>query len=561
MSKSLSKSDVSSLLGDAGLFVLPSAAESITENSDSGILVENILETAEEGETIDCEYVQDVVSDIGRGSDDLVEQPSKQRNSETEGEDTTDLVDKETLNPAECLEKIKKREKQTEDVDKFVDRKDTLSNRYPNWCEKMFSRELIDSVDRVEIDEDYNTGGDVTGNSRGQGEFDDFRRLFEDRFEKMIDLLNNRVKSLHKVSDVRARSHGGEEIVVAGLVWDKFVSKNGNYFIDLEDPNTNNLLRVGWTDDWIKDTFETIVCDEVIAIRGNLSDDGDILWGSSEIESGRPPVMFPDIPRKSSRDSASQTVEVALISDIHVGANEFYPEYWNQFVDYIRRNPQIKYVLVAGDIVEGVGVYPNQDEELNVVDIKDQYAMAGKMFEQLPEDITIFAGVGNHDTVRLAEPQPTLPEKFRKYFPNNVEFVGNPCNVCLHGINFLMYHGMSIYSMSEAIPGLDPANPVPIMELLLKKRHLAPVYGKNVRLAPEEKDYMVIDKVPDVLHCGHVHKYDQSTYNGVKVINTSTWQGQTTFQKSKGIDPDVGYWSVVDLSTLDVKECQVDSEN
>jgi len=44
------------------------------------------------------------------------------------------------------------------------------------------------------------------------------------------------------------------------------------------------------------------------------------------------------------------------------------------------------------------------------------------------------------------------------------------------------------------------------MYQLLKKRHVAPQYGAHTRLAPEDRDYLVMEDVPDVFHTGHVHK-------------------------------------------------------
>lgn len=590
MGAGISKTEISKLLSDEGLFVLPEGAEAIKEYDEPSQLVEDVKQQFEEGTTVDRTKVDEVISEIGSDSnnpeaeidesdsgiiEEKPEESTANRETEEEGSKTEkqeeslavqdldtesdlDITSGESIDPGEALKDIRNRVRETKDVDQVINRKDTLGDRYPDWCDTMFDRDLPQSAERIDVDDDYEVMGDVTGRSRGTGEFEDFRSLFEDRYEEMVNLLDNRVGGARRVSDIRPRRHGGESITVVGIVWDTFVSKNGNYFIDLEDPQTNDLMRVGWTNDWIKESFEQVIPDEVIAVRGNLAEDGDIIWGDGEVRRGRPPIMFPDVPRKKSRSKPDRKIQAALISDVHVGADEFYPSYWNDFVDWIRQDPTVKYLFIGGDLVEGIGVYPDQDEELHVLDIHDQYAMMGRMLDQIPDDVVIFAGVGNHDTVRLAEPQPTHPEKFQKYFPENVEFVGNPVTIDASGVKFLMYHGMSINALSEVVPGLDPENPTPVMELLLKKRHVAPVYGKNVRLAPEEKDYLVIDQVPDVLHCGHVHQYSQDTYNGVRMTNTATWQGQTNFQKSKGIDPDVGYWSVVNLSTLDVDEYNVD---
>lgn len=550
--------------------------EKSDEKSESKISddeLNSLLDDNNEENELDDKFKSDVIefsntdsdtqdNDANDIEDDLTEEserPSRQEEYLDENEDEIDeFVNSEFMNPEQSLYQLENVIEEKEEEVAIVNRKETLNERYPEWCDIMFNRELPDSKPRVGVTTGYTVEGDITGESRGTGDFEDFRQIFKDRHDRLTKLLSKRAGNVYKVSDIDKRAHGGKNVTVVGLVWSKFVSNNGNYFIELEDPKSNETLRTVFTDESMKDVFEQVVPDEAIAIRGTLSDDGGIIFGDSEMRKGRPPIMFPDVPRKRSFDGPEKTTKAALISDIHVGADEFFPEYWNKFVDWVRQTPTIEYVIVAGDLVEGIGVFPNQDEELTIIDIYDQYAMTGKMFDQLPDDVKIITSVGNHDTVRLAEPQPTLAEEFTKYFSENVDFVGNPVNVNIDGANILIYHGMSINALAEVVPGADADVPTEVMKLMLQKRHVAPVYGKNVRLAGEEKDYLIIDTVPDLLHCGHVHKYGQDKYNGINLVNTATWQGQTSFQKSKGIEPDVGYWATVDLSNMDVEKYTVD---
>ncbi len=610
MSEEFTISDISKELGKSGLMIKPNAAKYIINSS---VKTEEVLNSIlqSENSTIDIDTVKNVIEDIQESTqndtnNDELEQSidsennisknssqekntenisktnineddsktqtknnqsiesnrksrQKEFNEEKEKIENEDNIDSEFINPKQALQQLEKSITKTDEIEDKGDRKDLLSKRYPEWYETMFDRKLPDSQKRVNATEGYTVNGDITGESRGTGDFEDFRQIFKDRHERLTKILSNRAGGVYRVSDINAQTHGGKNIIVTGLVWDTFVSNNGNYFVELEDPKTNETLRTVFTDEDMKETFEQIVSDEVIAICGQLSDDGGIVFGNSEIKQGKPPIMFPDIPRRHKHNGPDETIHAALISDIHVGADEFFPEYWNQFVDWVRETPTVEYVIVAGDLVEGIGVFPDQDEELTIVDIYDQYAMTGKMFEQLPDDVQIITSVGNHDTVRLAEPQPTLAEEFTKYFPDNVDFVGNPVNLNIDGSNILVYHGMSIHALAESVPGIDSNIPTEAMKLMLQKRHVAPIYGKNVRLAGEEKDYLVIDTIPDLLHCGHVHKYDQDKYKGVQMVNTATWQGQTSFQKSKGIEPDVGYWATVNLSNMSIKKYSVDN--
>jgi DNA polymerase II small subunit len=63
---------------------------------------------------------------------------------------------------------------------------------------------------------------------------------------------------------------------------------------------------------------------------------------------------------------------------------------------------------------------------------------------------------------------------------------------------------------------------------------------------------LVIDTVPDVFHAGHVHVIGSSEYRGTLLVNSGTWQGQTSFQMNMGLEPTPGILPIVDLSSLEV---------
>jgi len=63
----------------------------------------------------------------------------------------------------------------------------------------------------------------------------------------------------------------------------------------------------------------------------------------------------------------------------------------------------------------------------------------------------------------------------------------------------------------------------------------------------------VIDEIPDILHCGHVHTVGVSRYRDVLTINSGTWQSQTEFQKRMNLQPMPARATVVDLSGMEYK--------
>jgi DNA polymerase II small subunit len=94
--------------------------------------------------------------------------------------------------------------------------------------------------------------------------------------------------------------------------------------------------------------------------------------------------------------------------------------------------------------------------------------------------------------------------------------------------------------------------PEKAMKCLLKSRHLAPVYGEKTPIAPESRDFMVIERPPDIFHAGHVHVLKCSTYRGTLLVNSGAWQKQTSFQRKMGLTPTPGIIPVVNLQTLQV---------
>ncbi|GGL35954.1 DNA polymerase II [Halarchaeum grantii] len=387
---------------------------------------------------------------------------------------------------------------------------------------------------------------DVTGHSTGTGEYGDFVTVFRDRYERLSKKLRGRIN--HRPTDALDAMPGGSDAAIVGMVNDIRSTASGHWLVELEDTNGTFPALIMKDRDWA-DVVDELLLDEVIAIEGTLADDGGILFADS--------VHFPDVPRTHRPNTADRHVQAALVSDVHVGSQEFAGERWDAFADWLH-TPEaeaVEYLLVGGDMVEGVGVYPDQDEELDIVDVYEQYRAFSERLKDVPGDMEIVMIPGNHDAVRLAEPQPGFDEELREIMgAHDARIVGNPATVTVEGVDVLMYHGVSLDEViaedgDESVSYDAPHN---AMARLLKKRHVAPQYGGRMRVAPEEKDYLVIDDVPDVFHTGHVHKLGVGEYRNVKLVNSGSWQEQTAFQKSVNIDPDVGTAPIVDLDTLDI---------
>ena len=183
----------------------------------------------------------------------------------------------------------------------------------------------------------------------------------------------------------------------------------------------------------------------------------------------------------------------------------------------------IKYLILSGDCVDGVGIYPGQDKELAIPDLFDQYTRFAELLHLLPDWVECIMLPGNHDAVRPAEPQPTFEPTIQQDY-NTTTFVGNPCDFSLHGVRLLSYHGKSIDDFVATLRTVTYADPVEAMREMLRRRHLAPQWGGKTPLSPEPEDGLIIREVPDIFVTGHVHGHACLDHRGTTLVCSSTWQ-------------------------------------
>ena len=543
-SENETEKEVVETLAEEGLNATPDAVAEILRQEDTDAVVRRLAAS--------CDAV-------------VVTREEVRRVTETDGSDTpdstshTDITDESDDSHADTHEESDEREKET--VPDPPDRppssasgsstpssesvSDTDSTDSPGNSDtsvtspsKPSSKPSSNTPTTTRTPSEYDVRNDITGESTCTGEYPDFVDYFRDRFNRLSRTLRSRIQP----RSIESAASGGKDVALVGMVNEVRTtsSDRDNRLVELEDPT--GTIRLLLSDELVE-TAETLVVDEVIGIEGRLSDDGGMVFVEE--------VHFPEVPPRREPNTASRDVKAVLVSDVHVGSDTFVGERWDIFADWITDRGDVEYVLVGGDLVEGVGIYPGQDEELEVIDLYDQYAACAERFAQLPDDVEIITITGNHDSVRLAEPQPALDERFREPFGDNVSFHGNPSVVTVEGVDVLMYHGMSLNPFAESLPHVEIEEPQTAMVEMLRKRHLAPMYG-DVRLAPESRDYLVIDEVPDVLHTGHTHTVGAEKYRNVLTVNTGAWQSQTPYQKAMNIQPDVGYAGVLDLSTLEL---------
>ncbi|MGP8126009.1 MAG: DNA-directed DNA polymerase II small subunit [Nitrososphaerales archaeon] len=378
---------------------------------------------------------------------------------------------------------------------------------------------------------------------------DGFNKLFRDRYQRLYSILRGRLdtKGAVMVSATKGLPLN-KKVKVAGLLSDRS-SRRGNVELKVDDPT--GTMRAVCQDQLVEEAALNAPLDSMVVVEVSRGKTGQFYASS---------VLLPDVPGRKLA-SSSHRVYALLLSDLHIGSKMFLADDFSRFLQWINGGlgdrdvvNRIKYLVVAGDLVDGVGVYPGQEFQLAEKDPKKQYEMAAELLKQVPGHIQIVLSPGNHDAVRQALPQPAVPIDLAEslYGMDNVRWVGDPAFIKLHGVSFLVYHGKSLDDVIATTPDLTYDNPTEAMKLLLRSRHLSPTYGKRTALSPELRDFMVIDQVPDVLHSGHVHTFGELNYRGTLLVNSGTWQGQTDFQSNMGLEPTPSIIPVIDLSTMTV---------
>ncbi len=397
---------------------------------------------------------------------------------------------------------------------------------------------------------DYETsikvGRPVGENRKGSG-IDDIVNLFAERYDSMRKLIRQQCgfRESNTISEVSKERRNYRQYNVIGIISSRRRTKSGGLMIEIED-KTGTLMAFVKKED---SASQTLLCDDVVGLSGSFGKDSDIFWVDR--------VQFGDIlPKHQNKGGAEyDPVSIAFISDIHMGSKYFLEHTWDKMMKWLNEAElakNIKYLVMAGDVCDGIGIYPGQENNLIFDNAYDQYEMCARKLDELPDHITPIILPGNHDAVRPAQPQPMLEHTIQQQF-NSAIHTGNPCRAQLSGIDLLAYHGQG---MDDIIPQIDHVtyeNSIEGMKEMLKKRHMTPQWGERSALSPEEQDDMIIRELPDVFVTGHTHSHGFEWYRGVANVVSSTMQGQTDFMNMLGYASQKGHLTIYNIQNREAK--------
>jgi DNA polymerase II small subunit len=416
-----------------------------------------------------------------------------------------------------------------------------------------------ESISRVKIITSYND----ESKKREAGDFTDY---FNNRYKMLEKLLRQRQELRNTISISRISGRKDKEpVAIIGMVNSKHTTKNGNILITLEDPTGMKRMIVNKNKLDLFKQAKDVVLDEVLGVTGVTFD--TIIFVNN--------IIWPDVPTNKELKKINEEKFAIFLSDLHVGSSNFLPDDFEKFLKWINGEAgnekqkhiarNVEYIFIAGDLVDGCGIYPGQDNELIIKDIYEQYNECAKLLRRIPTHIPLIICPGNHDALRIAEPQPILSKNYAKalHEMSNVIMVSNPSIINIHssenfsGFDVLMYHGYSFDHYVSEVDSLRNQGGYNradlIMKFLLKRRHLAPTHSSTLYIPDTKKDPLVIEKIPDFFLSGHIHKSVTANYRNTTLICGSCWQGKTAFQEKVGHNPEPSRVPIVNLQTRDVK--------
>jgi DNA polymerase II small subunit len=396
--------------------------------------------------------------------------------------------------------------------------------------------------------------------------YDDFVKSLQLRFRELERLLKGRQEMANTTSLSRIRAkRDRENVACIGMVVDKGETAGGNIMLTIEDFTAQIKVLVTEKRRELFELAREVQFDEVIGITGSGS--GEIIFADN--------IIIPDIPLTKELRKSPLDEYAIFVGDPHFGSKAFLKEDFLRFIEWINGRAgndeqraiaaKVRYVFITGDLIEGVGVYPGQEHDLAIMDITEQYEEAARHLSLLPQDKQLILFTGNHDAGRLSEPQEPMLKTYAQplYDLPNVTIVSNPAVVNIGatdsfpGLDCLLYHGGSFIYYADSIPAIRAAGGQKradlIMKYLLQRRHLAPTHNAAMTIPTTDRDWLLIDRVPDLFVSGHIHRVSVSDYRNVTCINAGCWTETTEDQVKRGLEPQPSKLILLSLRTRAVK--------
>jgi DNA polymerase II small subunit len=432
-----------------------------------------------------------------------------------------------------------------------------------NINEKILTKEVFDKyksrigvfLDSEERKDYVNILNNIGMNS-GKIEASDFVSYFRSRFDKMRDFLVKK-DDIQNLTSIRRIGRENGNFSLVGMVYDKRITKNKNLLLEVEDLTGRIIILVNRDNKQLFEQAKNIVLDDILCFK--CSGSSKMLFASG--------FVYPDCCLDSERFGQRDEF-IVFVSDLHVGSKLFLEDNLMRFIDWLNGKVgdsrqkamalKVKYLVLAGDNIDGVGVYPGQEKFLNIKGCRSQYRELARILSQIRKDVEIIMCPGTHDAVWVGEPQPAILDKWVLELKGleNLRIVSNPFFVEIAGLKILISHNGNFNELIDKIEEIRVKYgnrcPTKVMNEILKRRHLASVYS-DMDIVLGKDDDLVINNIPDVFVLAGQHKAMVGNYNNILNISTSCFQSRTDFDEKVGSFSNPCKVPILNLKSKEVK--------
>ena len=227
-----------------------------------------------------------------------------------------------------------------------------------------------------EVDSEIEIHFDITGQSSTEGRISDMQSCFKSRLAQIRSMMiSHGVLPRRPISNSEAwrnrrrLTNKESEFTIIGLSSDVRWTKNGWMSFVLEDESTQIRCMIKPPSDAspLHPSLDGLMDDEIVGVSGNFSsgEREPILW----VQNIHKPPLGQHSKSQAGEDSA---VSAAFLSDVHLGSKTFLAPQWEKMVQWFKHDPlakTVKYFVLTGDGVDGVGIYPGQERHLSITDL------------------------------------------------------------------------------------------------------------------------------------------------------------------------------------------------
>ena len=365
---------------------------------------------------------------------------------------------------------------------------------------------------------------------------DALKQYYKSRMRKLREIMLRRLDFQDTVTIREAILHNAnQKVKIVGLIHSIKQSKNGTITLLIEDETGRAKVILKDNIRKIREIIDKNILNICVGVEGVVKNNKIIADEISLPEIPKPPEL-----------NIKESFTLILTSDLHVGSVHFMEKKFEEFTKWIKENREkynIKAVIIAGDLVDGVSKYIHQEKELKIKDVEKQYEKALELLSSIPSEIKIILIPGDHDATESPLPpymgfKREVLEEVRKY--SNLIVLPEPVHIEVNGVRILITHGKTLEHLASQREALSSSTVLKLMQLVLRIRHLAPLYNLNSRILPTAQDVFVIDEIPHILQIGHLHIQAVGCYKSILMVSSGTWQKQTLYQKVYGIKPTPG---------------------